>query len=453
MTKKVHGSPLKIGFDCGFGHKDVVDEEKEQSITTNFRDRWPNLPLTGGTSDIRGQYLNRLTAIHQMKFSDPSLGYLSAFPAQTVNHLILDKSNLWASKGSDAELYRLNTFGSVHGYKTLKSHGSRITNIRLIPIADTWLSRGETSNTDNILVTSSADRTIRLWWKGKSQCCFKGHTGPVTALVDKLVGGFGDTKLLASGGEDCMVKVWSVGCSHKNHAIATYHGHEKPLSFLAVSWHKPSLLISISKDSKLRAWDATASGSSPCVGMASLSGTPVAVKCHNTICYVATRSSVTALDLRTMQKAFTLPINGTEVFSFEILPAKWMMCTGMHDRALLWDIRKSSQESTPVANLDSDGQVTLLHMDPYKVVTAGSSNHHVNIWDASSGNLVNSLDCSMPGEDVLVNGVSAMSVDGCRIVTAAYCSEMGVLCFRDFSNCTKPVSLEDGEIGPKFWSH
>lgn len=36
---------------------------------------------------------------------------------------------------------------------------------RLIPIADTWLSRSETRNTDNILVTSSTDRTIRLWWK------------------------------------------------------------------------------------------------------------------------------------------------------------------------------------------------------------------------------------------------------------------------------------------------
>jgi WD40 repeat protein len=118
---------------------------------------------------------------------------------------------------------------------------------------------------------------------------------------------------------------------------------------------------------------------------------------------------------------------------------------------LLWDIRISSQDSTPVAELDSDGKVTLLHMDPYKVVTAGPSNHHVNIWDTSSGELLNSLDCRIPGEDMLVTGVSAMSVDGCRIVTTACGSENGVLYYRDFSNCTKPVSAENSETGPKFW--
>lgn len=71
--------------------------------------------------------------------------------------------------------------------------------------------------------------------QGKSQRCFKGHSGPVTALADKLVGGSADTKLLASGGEDCTVRMWSVGSGHKNHATATYHGHEKPLSCLAVA--------------------------------------------------------------------------------------------------------------------------------------------------------------------------------------------------------------------------
>lgn len=85
------------------------------------------------------------------------------------------------------------------------------------------------------------------------------------------------------------------------------------------------------------------------------------------------------------------------------------------------------------------------------MVTAGPSNQHVNVWDTCGGELLNSLDCRIPGEDILVLGVSAMSVDGCRIVTIACCSEMGVLYYRDFSNCMKPVSLENIETGTKFW--
>ncbi|RRT46658.1 hypothetical protein BHE74_00054805, partial [Ensete ventricosum] len=169
---------------------------------------------------------------------------------------------------------------------------------------------------------------------GRSQRCFRGHNGPVTTLADTLLGNSG-SKVLASGGEDCTVRLWSVGASGKQHPLLTYHGHEKPLSFLTVARHRTSLLVSISRDSRVRVWDTSASSSSclsSCVGMTSVSGSPVALKCYDTLCYVAAGASVTAIDLRTMQKAFTVALHGPKLYSFEMLPSKWLICSGGQDK-------------------------------------------------------------------------------------------------------------------------
>lgn len=48
----------------------------------------------------------------------------------------------------------------------------------------------------------------------------------------------GESKVLASGGEDCTIRLWSMSTRAKNHPlIATFHGHEKALSFLSVAWY------------------------------------------------------------------------------------------------------------------------------------------------------------------------------------------------------------------------
>ncbi|KAJ3694117.1 hypothetical protein LUZ60_009597 [Juncus effusus] len=417
-----------------------------------YKERWPNHQVTCGASDMRQVYLDRLIAVQQMKFEDPKSVVLVSDTSMNIhNHVVMDRSNIWASQGSDVGWYKLNSSSEMTaGSERLKSHGARITNMRLIPISDTFLSRNETKSTKNVLITSSADRTIRLWWKGKSQRCFKGHNGPVTALADKIVGS-DESKFLTSGGEDCTVRVWSLGSNHKNnnHAVATFHGHQKPLSFLSVAWHKPSLLISISKDSKLRVWDTASSNSSPCVGSTSILGMPpVRIKCHDTNCYIATRSFINSIDLRTMQKNFSVPVKNSEIFSFEILPSNWMICTGLADKALLWDIRKLHQNSAPIAELESNGKVTLLHMDLHKIVTAGPDDNFINIFEPATGNLVNRLDCCV--KDGNTNGVISMAVDKSRIVTAGFPS--GELLFKDFIDCSKPVNLRENEAGlSKFW--
>ena len=108
--------------------------------------------------------------------------------------------------------------------------------MRLFPLIDTPLYRSDAHRNEKALVTSSTDRTVRLCWKGQSRC-YKGHSGPVTALADKLLDD-GECKILATGGEDCTIRLWSMNTRAKKHPlISTLHGHEKTLSLLSVAWY------------------------------------------------------------------------------------------------------------------------------------------------------------------------------------------------------------------------
>lgn len=76
--------------------------------------------------------------------------------------------------------------------------------------------------------------------QGICQRCFRGHSGPVSALSDKLLGD-DIGKVLASGGEDGTVRLWSLSSSGKRgqQALkATLYGHEKPIKLMSVAGYE-----------------------------------------------------------------------------------------------------------------------------------------------------------------------------------------------------------------------
>jgi hypothetical protein len=87
---------------------------------------------------------------------------------------------------------------------------------------------------------------------------------------------------------------------------------------------------------QVRVWDtmAPSSGSSSCVGNTHLSSTgpPIAMKYHQSLCYVAAGSEVIAIDLRTMKKASVLALHDHRILSCEMLPSEWLICTGTKDK-------------------------------------------------------------------------------------------------------------------------
>jgi hypothetical protein len=87
---------------------------------------------------------------------------------------------------------------------------------------------------------------------------------------------------------------------------------------------------------QVKVWDTVSpsSGSSSCVGSAHLNsnGPPIAMKCHESLCYIAAGAEVTAIDLRTMKKASVLALQNHRMLSCEMMPSEWLICTGTKDR-------------------------------------------------------------------------------------------------------------------------
>lgn len=122
---------------------------------------------------------------------------------------------------------------------------------------------------------------------------------------------------------------------------------------------------------------------------------------------------------------------------------------------MLWDVRRGCdiQKGEAVAELDGHiGNVNLLHMDPYKIVSGGLKDSQVHVWETGNGRQLSSLICCPLSDSRRGFGCSAMAVNGSRILTACNDGDHSDLCFRDFNNATVPISSDSSILQSKFWA-
>ncbi|TYI86317.1 hypothetical protein E1A91_D04G056900v1 [Gossypium mustelinum] len=404
-----------------------------------FRELWPeNFPLSG----VRKAYLNRRTALHQFKYYDPFVASLFAEGYYTVDNILLDKNDIIFSQGPAIKMAKIDSIMSGGSLVTMPGHNSRVTCLRLFPLSETSLAESEAQTEENVLLTSNCDGSIRLWWKGACRRVFGGRHAAVHTMSDKLLGN-GDVKVLASGEQDGSICLWSLSSSGRRYRQALkakFCGDQKPVKWMSVAGNKPSNLVTMSGDSKVRVWDTTKLSANRCVGLTSVRRKPVDMKCHENLLYVAADSSVIVLDLRIMQKVSTAAICKPNIYSLTIMPSKSLVCTGGLNKAMLWDIRKGQErwKPEPVTELYGRHQtpVTQLHMDPYKIITGGFKSNIVEAWETDTGKKTISFFCSHP-EYRFNRGCSAMAVNACRIVAACHVGVRGFIHFTDFSSATR----------------
>lgn len=308
-----------------------------------------------------------------------------------------------------------------------------------------------------------------LFIQGRSLRTLRGHQGPVSTLADQLVGKQGSPPVLASGGTDGTVRLWSLSYSNNSRGrsplLATLHGLEPTIKELAVAGHNPALLISAAKDAKLRVWDVmvtpSSAGVGACVGTTkgTFEGIPVGLKSVDSICYVGGGTTIKAVDLRTMCTVATVASHASGVLTFSVSPSGTGICTGGSDKiAKLWDLRMVGESPTPWAVLGNHmGSVHRLHYDSYKVITGGTADRHVRVWNAETGEEISAIDSTISSSTG--TGVSAFAANGGKLVTGTCGEDPGFVRFQDFSNCVNPlvdsrtdVSLEHHNCS-KFWEN
>jgi hypothetical protein len=122
-----------------------------------------------------------------------------------------------------------NFINTVYASHTLQGHQNSICGL---------------SSMDGKLVSSSFDKTIKIWdlSTGKRIATLKGHAGAVFCLSSM------EGKLV-SGSRDKTIKIWDLSTGK---CIATLEGHEGPVSCLSSMDGK---LVSGSYDKTIKTWD------------------------------------------------------------------------------------------------------------------------------------------------------------------------------------------------------
>jgi phospholipase A-2-activating protein len=104
------------------------------------------------------------------------------------------------------------------------------------------------------IVSSSLDKSLKIWQQGECKATLEGHEGPINCMVvlpDNLVNGSHDAEdtTVATGSGDKTIRLWSVS---QGKCIKTIHGHEDTVRTLAVL---PNVgIVSGSHDFTLKVW-------------------------------------------------------------------------------------------------------------------------------------------------------------------------------------------------------
>jgi WD40 repeat protein len=253
---------------------------------------------------------------------------------------------------------------NLSSVKTLKGHTSFVNSLAISPDGQ-------------ILVSASADRTIKIWElaKGKELHTLRGHTSFVNYLT---IGR--DGQKLFSGGADNSIKIWNLTTGQ---AIGVLNGHTSFVNYLKIS-HDGQKLFSASADNTIKIWNIAAGKAIHTLKGHTSSVNSLAISPDDRKLFSASADmTIKIWDISTGRELGTFKGHTSSVNSLEISPDGQKLFSASADKTIkIWDISTNRE----IRTLEDSSFVNYLAVsNEGQRLLSSNADKTIKIWNLSTG--------------------------------------------------------------------
>ena len=267
------------------------------------------------------------------------------------------------------------------------------------------------SHCGNFLASGGHDRLILIWDvfepKVRNLGYCKGHKSAILDMTwdHGVEQGSSDPPRLHSCGADKQIISWDMADFSR---IRSYRGHEDVVNSVDVSYLDQSqnmtslqydMLVSGSNDCTLKLWDVREKKYSASFKVGFQVTSVAFSNGNNLIFFAGIDNTIRGLNLRKHLVEYTLVGHTDTVTSISLSPSgNYLLSNAMDNTVRMWDVRPYTQNQTreervfigATHNFEKN-LIKCCWSGDEKLVSAGSADRTVNVWEVESGNLKHRL--------------------------------------------------------------
>uniref|UniRef100_A0A3P8RJ10 Katanin p80 WD40 repeat-containing subunit B1 n=1 Tax=Amphiprion percula TaxID=161767 RepID=A0A3P8RJ10_AMPPE len=249
----------------------------------------------------------------------------------------------------------------------------------------------------------AAASTTKISWRLNE---FEAHSKMVSCLALAKHSG----RLLATGGEDCSVNIWSIS---KANCIMSLTGHKNPVECVEIN-STDEQVVTGSQSGSVRVWDLEAAKI-----LRTLMGHRTSItslSCHPFGEYIASSSmdmNIKLWDVRRKGYVFSFSGHTEAVRSLAFSPdGKWLASAGDDCSVKLWDLAQGKVIKEFRSHTAAVHTVQF-HPNEY-LLASGSSDRTIKLWDLEKFTMIGSLEGNTTPVRCML-----FSPDGCCLYSGA----------------------------------